>query len=92
MISLLLALTLTTHCTVTSLSSSAILTCNDLQRTELVIPLSEWPREWSKPTLGVSYPVSNDWQPLSDAESIRLRSRIEQQRWMRDSYNNPKKP
>lgn len=90
MISLLLALTLTTHCTMTTLAPQAILVCDDAQRTELHIPLSEWPSEWSKPQVGASYPVSSDWQPLSDGAAVLARSRAEQRRWMREAVQNPK--
>lgn len=85
MISLLLALTLTTHCTVTTLAPQAMLVCDDVRRTELVIPLSEWPGEWSKPQVGASYPVSSESQPISDGEAILARSRAEQRRWLREA-------
>jgi hypothetical protein len=64
-IGIVLAIALSTQCVVTGEDRSGILlSCNDTQRTELRIPISQWPREWHGPELGFTYEVDVQGQPI----------------------------
>lgn len=73
MIGILLALALsTTHCTMTgSDKAGVLLSCDDEQRSELRIPLSEWPSEWHGPELGFVYEIDAQGGPVRSAQNLR---------------------
>lgn len=87
MIAILLALTLTTHCTVTgSDKAGVLLSCDD--RSELRIPISDWPSEWHGPELGFTYEIDAlghqplpSKQDLAKAATERARQLHEIRRW-----------
>lgn len=91
MIGILFALLLTTtNCTATGREGSAIiLKCDDGQRSELLIPLADWPKEWHGPQIGWVYRLNEQGQALSSFEEfavqqeIRRRQILEGKRWRR---------
>ena len=91
MIGILLALILTTtSCTATGTEGRAIvLKCDDAQHSELLIPLTEWPKEWHGPQIGWVYHLDEKGQPLSSfaefavQQEIRHRQILEGKRWKR---------
>lgn len=90
MIGILLAILLTTNCTATGTEGKAIiLKCDDAQKSELLIPLTEWPRAWHGPQIGWVYHLDEKGQPLSSfaefavQQEIRHRQILEGKRWKR---------
>lgn len=66
MLGLLLATTLSIQCVHTGVTQTGyLLSCNDAQRSELVIPANEWPGVWHGPELGFTYTLdANTQAPL----------------------------
>jgi hypothetical protein len=56
-----------------------LLSCNDRQKTELAIPVADWPAVWHGPELGFAYPLDANGAALpslpteADKEAYRLR-------------------
>jgi hypothetical protein len=56
-----------------------LLSCNDPQKTELLIPVSDWPAVWHGPERGFAYPLDANGAALpslpaeADKEAYRLR-------------------
>lgn len=90
MIAIILAIAIqTTTCTMTGEDKSGVLlTCDDAARSELRIPIGEWPAVWHGPELGFAYRVV-DGQPIVSKPSLTAaRAAHEQQvregrRWRR---------
>lgn len=97
MLGILLALAITTNCTAYGFDDSraVLLKCDDAQKSELVIPLSEWPKEWHGPQLGWAYHLDSEGRPLSSfaefAEQMAIREKVlkEQRRWRRPALQQP---
>jgi hypothetical protein len=69
MIGILLALTLTTHCTMTGSDKAGVLLSCDKQ-IELRIPISEWPSEWHGPELGFVYEIDAQGRPVQSTQNL----------------------
>ena len=56
-----------------------LLSCNDTQKTELAIPVADWPAVWHGPEFGFAYPLDAKGAALpslpieADKEAYRLR-------------------
>lgn len=97
MIGILLSLLLTTNCTAYSYDDSraVLLKCDDAQKSELLIPLNQWPKEWHGPQLGWTYHLDEKGQALSSfaefEEQQRIRERVlkEMRRWRIPALQQP---
>lgn len=66
---LAIALTTTTHCTMTgSDKAGVLLTCDD--RSELRVPINQWPDEWHGPELGFVYKIDALGQPVRSTQDL----------------------
>lgn len=75
MIGILLAIALTTTCATTGADVTAItLRCNDAQRSELIIPRTEWPHEWREPRIGNVYQLNPQGQAIESEEDLAARA------------------
>lgn len=98
LIGILFAFALSTKCTATGTEGKAIvLKCDDAQKSELLIPLTEWPKEWHGPQIGWVYHLDEKGQPLSSfaefavQQEIRHKQILEGKRWRRHALqaNDP---
>lgn len=97
MIGILLAFVLSTNCTAYGFNDSqaVLLKCDDVQRSELVIPGNEWPKEWHGPQLGWTYRLDEKGRALSSfaefAQQQAIRENVlrEQRRWRRSALQQP---
>lgn len=80
MIGIILAIALSTHCVNTGEDKSGVLlSCDDEQKSELRIPINEWPGVWHGPELGFAYEIDANGQPVPSKPNLAA---------LRQVYNN----